>query len=47
MNDLTRAVSTSHLKTLLLHCLLGKTGANIKWVDDEHAVAVFASAEAS
>jgi hypothetical protein len=44
---LTRAVSTSHLETFLLDYLWGKTGANIKWVDDEHALAVFPSAEAA
>jgi hypothetical protein len=44
---LTRAVSTSHLETFLLDYLWGKTAANIKWVDDEHALAVFPSAEAA
>jgi hypothetical protein len=45
--SLTRAVSTSHSETLLLHYPWSKTGANIKWVDDEHALAVFPSAEAA
>jgi hypothetical protein len=35
------------LETFLLDYLWGKTGANIKWVDDEHALAVFPSAEAA
>jgi hypothetical protein len=35
------------LETFLLDYLWGKTAANIKWVDDEHALAVFPSAEAA
>jgi hypothetical protein len=45
--SLTRAVSTTHLETFLLDYLWGKTAANIKWVDDEHALAVFPCAEAA
>lgn len=46
-HGLTRAVSTTHLETFLLDYVWGKTAANIKWVDDEHALAVFPSAEAA
>jgi hypothetical protein len=46
-HGLTRAVSTTHLETFLLDYVWGKTAANIKWVDDEHALAVFPSADAA
>lgn len=46
-HGLTRAVSSTHLETFLLDYVWGKTAANIKWVDDEHALAVFPSAEAA
>lgn len=47
IHGLTRAVSTTHLETFLLGYLWGQTAANIKWVDDEHALAVFPCAEAA
>lgn len=47
IHGLTRSVSTAHLETFLLDYIWGKTAANIKWVDDEHALAVFPCAEAA
>lgn len=42
---LNRAVKTSHLDEFLLDYTWGGTTANIKWVDDEHALAIFPCAE--
>lgn len=44
---LNRGVKTSHLDEFLLDYLWGGTTANIRWVDDEHALAVFPCAEAA
>lgn len=44
---LTRSVSTTHLENFLLDFIWGTTAPNIKWVDDEHALAVFPCAEAA
>jgi hypothetical protein len=46
-HGLTRAVSTTHLETFLLDYVWGTTAANVRWVDDEHALAVFPCAEAA
>lgn len=44
---LTRSVKTSHIEEFLLEFMWGGTTANVKWVDDEHALAVFPCAEAA
>jgi hypothetical protein len=44
---LTRAVTSTHLEDFALNFLWGGTAPNIKWVDDEHALAVFPCAEAA
>lgn len=46
-HGLNRGVKTSHLDEFLLDYMWGGTTANIKWVDDEHALAVFPCAEAA
>jgi hypothetical protein len=46
-HGLTRAVSTTHLETFLLDYVWGTAAANVRWVDDEHALAVFPCAEAA
>jgi hypothetical protein len=45
--NLTRSVKTSHIEEFLLGFMWGGTTANVKWVDDEHALAVFPCAEAA
>lgn len=45
--NLTRSVKTAHLEEFLLDFMWSGTTANVKWVDDEHALAVFPSAEAA
>jgi len=44
---LSRSIKTSHLDDFLLDFQWGTTGANLKWEDDEHALAVFPCAEAA
>lgn len=44
---LHRGVKTSHLDEFLLDYLWDSTTANVRWVDDEHALAVFPCAEAA
>jgi hypothetical protein len=44
---LTRSVKTTHIDEFLLEFMWGGTSANVKWVDDEHALAVFPCAEAA
>eukprot|EP00878_Enallax_costatus_P034647 GHUV01038431.1.p1 GENE.GHUV01038431.1~~GHUV01038431.1.p1 ORF type:complete len:198 (+),score=32.84 GHUV01038431.1:838-1431(+) len=46
-HGLNRGVKTNHLDDFLLDYMWGDTKANIKWVDDEHALAVFPCAEAA
>jgi hypothetical protein len=45
--NLNRSIKTSHLDDFLLDFQWGPTTANLKWVDDEHALAVFPCAEAA
>eukprot|EP00775_Hariotina_reticulata_P010482 gene10482-10641_t len=45
--NLNRSIKTSHLDDFLLDFQWGTTTANLKWVDDEHALAVFPCAEAA
>jgi hypothetical protein len=45
--NLTRSVKTTHIDEFLLEFMWGGTTANVKWVDDEHALAVFPCAEAA
>lgn len=44
---LNRSVTTTHLESFLLDFLWQGCAANVKWVDDEHALAVFPCAAAA
>eukprot|EP00879_Flechtneria_rotunda_P005435 GHRR01005728.1.p1 GENE.GHRR01005728.1~~GHRR01005728.1.p1 ORF type:complete len:394 (+),score=149.10 GHRR01005728.1:190-1371(+) len=47
MYGMNRNIKTGHLEDFLLDFMWGAIAPNLKWVDDEHALAVFPNAEAA